>query len=124
MGGIGIWQDILESASTCAITCNVALAVFLMEPIRSYPPQMKLMIFICADYFLHCVRSLVSGIVSARPEDVRRIDDFNQEFGRQVFYQVTKSDHPNARTDLGEVHDYAKVDIGLRSRAGPMMTPT
>lgn len=104
--GIGVWAHIIDSASTLAVTCNVALAVFLMEPLRSLRFRERLIIFIVAEKALLTLKSLVQGLWQDQPDDVRRIADFNRTFERRLELKAEE-------LRPAKVWDYSAVDVTL-----------
>lgn len=105
--GIGIWQSILDTIATLAVTCNVALATFLQEPIKHWSMPHQLLFFILAEKTLFSLRGIVGAVWTDEPDDVVRIEDFNNTVTNEL------SSHSLPWSD--KIYDYSRVDIGLAS---------
>jgi len=103
--GIGIWQSILDTIATLAVTCNVALATFLMPPIKFWNQELKFLFFILAEKGLFSLRALVNSILADEPDDVVRIDDHNSEVEKLLMQRLLDP--------VDQLGDFRDVDIGL-----------
>jgi len=110
--GIGCWQSVFETISQCAITINVGLGVFVMDPIASKSFGEKLIYFIVAQNGLSALRAFVGIMIPDEPEDVVRIEDENNLFRQRTLKR------PKVEVSKEETQSYEGLDIGLDSSKG------
>merc|ERR1719229_1537002 len=112
--GIGTWQFVFEKISSVAIVVNVLLLVFVMHPMRSWPLQTQLGIFIVLEHVLLGIRSIIDVAIPDEPLDVRRIDDFNAHFRKTMVKYPPLEIPPRERYTT----EYHAVDLGLLPAEG------
>mmetsp|Transcript_177746 Transcript_177746/g.564026 ORF Transcript_177746/g.564026 Transcript_177746/m.564026 type:complete len:138 (-) Transcript_177746:74-487(-) len=95
----------MDSIATIAVTCNVALSTFVMEPIKHWPLETKFLFFILAEKGLFSLRSLICAMLKDQPDDVTRIYDQIDE-SEKVLTIPPLVASPKA-------HDFSRVNIGL-----------
>lgn len=105
-GGIGEWETVFNALSIIAIVVNAALAVFVMQPMRSWTTEHEFLAFIAIEHALLAVRYVVYLFVPDHPEDVRRIDDFNGMFVNSGITQ-----RPKLKIPASETYDHTKIDV-------------
>mmetsp|Transcript_60035 Transcript_60035/g.127151 ORF Transcript_60035/g.127151 Transcript_60035/m.127151 type:complete len:852 (-) Transcript_60035:56-2611(-) len=108
--GIGVWQEIMGTIATLAVTCNVALSTFFMTPIKHWSTETKFLFFIVAEKALFSLRSFVELVVKDQPDDVTRIYDKYEEA------QKILTTHPLGASPKS--YDFSHVDIGLEDFGG------
>jgi len=59
--GIGAWFDIIKTISAIGVVCNVGLAVFEMQPVSTFDPVYKLIIFVAAQNIAAVVVLTIQG---------------------------------------------------------------
>jgi hypothetical protein len=105
--GIGEWQLIFEVLSVVSVVCNAALAVFCMNPMRSWDTRDEFLAFIVLEHAMLLLHYVVYLLIPDEPYDVRRIDDFNHTF---VHTSLTK--RPKLAVPPSEI-DHTDVDVSV-----------
>jgi len=59
--GIGAWFDIIKTISAIGVVCNVGLAVFEMQPLSTFDPILKLIIFVAAQNIAAVIVLTIQG---------------------------------------------------------------
>merc|ERR1719210_880222 len=81
--GIGKWQSVFEAIGLVAVAMNVGQAVFVMQPMMGWPLQWQLGAFIVLEHAMLLLKCLINAAIPEEPDDVRRIEDFNERFRHQ-----------------------------------------
>merc|ERR1711924_495498 len=83
--GIGAWASILHVVSTMGVTCNVALAVFELDPLKTYNTTTKLFLFILLERVILALKLLVEAVVPEKSLTLKRIEQVNNECMEEIF---------------------------------------
>lgn len=109
--GIGHVQEVMEVISYVALTLNVSIVVFLLEPVRGYTTDHKIALFILLEQAAFFLRRMFSYVTGSIPDDVILIGDFNAEFEKKL------KDGNHKKWYSGDTMcDYDKVDFRLFDR--------
>lgn len=75
---VGIWKVIFNIIGQAAVAINVGMAVFCMNPMRSWDFEHQLIAFLALEHSLILLRSAVSrGSEETGGDDEQQIEDFN-----------------------------------------------
>merc|ERR1711988_767965 len=82
--GIGAWDSIIVLLSYMGVTMNCYIAVFIFEPIASFEPQSKFIIFILAEHALIVVKTNFEAALGEKSLQEHRIEEYHEDTNETI----------------------------------------
>eukprot|EP00746_Dinoflagellata_sp_MGD_P015993 gnl/MRDRNA2_/MRDRNA2_135863_c0_seq1.p1 gnl/MRDRNA2_/MRDRNA2_135863_c0~~gnl/MRDRNA2_/MRDRNA2_135863_c0_seq1.p1 ORF type:complete len:852 (-),score=109.54 gnl/MRDRNA2_/MRDRNA2_135863_c0_seq1:186-2741(-) len=83
--GIGAWASIVHVIASMGVTCNVALAVFHLYPLKTFSLVQKLGMFIVIERVMLGLKVLVEAIVPEKSVTLKHIERANHDCIDEIF---------------------------------------
>jgi len=107
--GIGLWDDILNFLGFVAVTSNIGIAIFVMNPMQMWRLEHQLAAFLILEHALLFIREGIRASIPDEPGDVRRIDNVHSDFLRKVLKRK-EYDFEQDEQSVGLIPEFKNVN--------------